>query len=308
MEFLSLGIGYGQRVTLTLKDINGETRSVDCHFAGFRFFMGRATCDSPGDIIPVFNATSKNGKMLNRHIYEHTKLDNIISIKTAEATGISSLPGNIPSLGRAVDNIEKTSRHFLEMVLKEMSVLFPGKKIRFDMDDRRNAAVYYYKHDSDVPDITAVCFKDGKVRYELEGEYTNEQDVTDSEIDVFSYTRILETVLENIRRPYVPEGCEDNFFSPDEQSWKDIPDVDPDKQPYLHSTLVLEELKADLWFESLSDEEKEAQFNGLKNTYEHTVKEHPENSRSFVQFINSDWERTEPRWKVYKIIHKKNHE
>lgn len=302
IEFLSLGLEAGQRVILTVNDFSSNTHSVDCHFNGYRIFAGKTRAYSPKDIVPVFHFTSKNGKMLNKRIHEFTMLENILQVDTSSRSFKDyNLPEDLKSLMKADENISTTCSNILMNVLKEMSILFPGKKVHFDLESDRVGVVAYFMHFQEVMDVRALCYRDGHIRYDLTGENGSEDGLEDGEVDNFSIPYLLVTLLKNIRTPYVPERCEDNFFDPARQTWRDIPDTDSESTPYLHMVEALGELKADSWYASLSNEEKEKFFEEYRTQYESNKEEHPENTQPFWWFINVKWNTLETRWKLFHL-------
>ena len=298
MEFLSLGIGYGQRVTLTLRDMCDNIKKVDCHFGGFRLFAGKTKVFSSRDVVPVFNVSSKNGRMLNKHIYESTMLENIIHVSVSERSLEDiDLSEDVRSLWNTSNNICSTCASVTRKILRDMSVLFPGKKVYIDMENERVGAVRYHKHGSDAVDIAALCYRDGHLLYDIESEYYNEKDVEDGLVDLFSEEQLLDCVLSNIRVPYVPEDCTDAFFNPEEQTWKDIPDVRREDMPELFGTYALQELRADQWFGSLTEEEKEKTFGSLRDRYARKTADGAAAGLTFCGYIDFSWKKMKPTWK-----------
>lgn len=302
IEFLSLGLKHGQRVSLTVKDHFDGEKTVTCHFSGFRIYAGRTKATKPDDIVPVFNITSGNGRMLNRHISENTWLDHIVSITPEDPSQTIPLTcEDVSGFVHTEYNIKACCKQTLSALLKEMSILFPGKKIYLDTDKERIGAVHYFRHGEAAGDITAVKHDNGTIRYDLSMEYDNEKELPEDDIEVFSVPSLLRRVLDSIREPFFPEYEEDPFLDPGTLSWNDVPETDASTFTVLHRTKVLSELMANLWYASLSDGEKLAIFSGLRSRYEMMKAEKPETELSFPAFIDREWNVLNPDWKALTL-------
>lgn len=134
IEFLSLGIKQGQKVTLHLKDSNkAGTVTVRAFFFGFRFEAYSSVAYKPEQIIPVFNKVAKNGKMLRAHIDQSTWPEYIEYIETDD--NAQTLDSDTAcSLLNATENLEQAAKRQVRGILKEMNTLFPGKRILLGPD------------------------------------------------------------------------------------------------------------------------------------------------------------------------------
>ena len=260
-EFLSIGLKHGQKCKVTIQNPTDKKASVfEVFFAGYRFYCNRTTGQTPDDIIPVFNEPTKNGKMSNKRFRaEYCWLGNIVNIEPAESGQAYLTKREVGGLDRAAMNSDARCRANLYDIVREMSTLFPGKKILIQ-PDIQVCAIDYTKHGCYACEIAAVYLDgDGQLVYDLGGNDYYAEAIPEKSVDpANSYAELLLSVLESIEDPVYGKEA----FIHEKTPWDTIPDVDYDKTPALGAAKCLKALKHNRWFDSLPLEKKQEYLAG----------------------------------------------
>lgn len=284
IEFLSYGLTEGQKVTLQLSNYyDDQVKPVTCFFAGFRNRYGRPKAHDQEDIIPVFHQMSANGRRLSKLTSEYTDLKYIRGVSAVDAPPESSGAEESRSIRSAVRNLEDAAFRQVKEILREMDMLFPGKKVFLDNDFNPATCVRWNKHCCFKGYIKAAGWKDGEPVFDLSMEMDLEKGLTIRDFDVFSYQALRCQLLDAIASGSAED---DSFFDPSAQSYKDIPTVDPGRFPVLHGCGALDRLRSQMWFDSLSPEQKEKCFEPLRNRYERFAKDE---ATDFPSYVRSFW-------------------
>lgn len=297
IEFLSLNITYGQKVNLKLSlPCYGKDKitSIVCFFSGFRNFAMKTKVVESNDIIPVFNKVAKNGKMKNEHLDLSTNLEYIKSISPMEDSPVILGADESAQMERVYANLNDSALVQVKGILKEMSVLFPGKKIHFGekpYDSRRPVAYAYQRYGCDTGEVVAAGWKDGAPVFDLSLSSSFEEDQHEEDFHIDSVLRLRTILLESIENPVSSEN-KNNFFEPDTDSFETVPEINEEDFPALYQSGALDTLKANKWFESLDENEKATTFDSLKARYHTAVDEG--SKESFIDFINDFWGSLEP--------------
>lgn len=295
IEFLSLGIKQGQKVTLHLKDSNkAGTVTVRAFFFGFRFEAYSSVAYKPEQIIPVFNKVAKNGKMLRAHIDQSTWPEYIeyIEMDDNARTLDSETAG---SLLNATDNLEQAAQGQVYDILKEMNTLFPGKRIQLGPDTYEVNVDYYLKYGCDSGYAVNAGWADGAPVFGLSLSCEYVENAASGSFSV-RWQEMLHALLEAIEYPAVDvEDKTENFIDTDTATWKDIPLPDPKACPVLDACGCLHDLRANLWFESLSDEDKKKEFDNLHKQYLHETES--DNTEEFARYLDTYWCSLKPKAK-----------
>lgn len=272
-ELLSLGMQYGHPYQVTIQTPCDETPSAETlFFAGFRIKNARNTADDATDIVPIFNLPNRSGKM-GRHRREglSTFLEFIHDIQPLETihgvddTGIPSSVDEAASLARTIGNTNNAALNALRILLTEIGILFPGRAVRLDDGNNPIGCTLYGKHGVKGCTILAVRADDN---HDIVFDVQTDDGDTDfglGEEDVApqNYAYLLAEVMRCIAKPRFPREQDDvtiETFIGDGTAPEDIPSVDEpadaSRYPALRRSLLLDELRGNIWFAHLTDTAK----------------------------------------------------
>lgn len=254
IEFLSLGLIPGKKYTVILKEKWAEEPvEQELYFKGFRFFYGRKTGDET-QIIPIFNETTKSGRMSPKHYNGiATWVEHIIDVKGTSPTQ-TYLYDDLLGLDRAISRIGLNVKRQTINLLQEMNELFPGKKITID-PDCACPATHYFKHGAQSVTITGAGIDaNGIPVFDIQGEFDNEKDIPAEMIEPDSWPYLEKCILDSIGSPFHDEDTE--TFIDEDATWKAIPLEKIKKSSILEKTGILLSLAADLWMRDLPFKKK----------------------------------------------------
>lgn len=296
IELLSHNLRHGDRVRLTCASTLGEEKTIECFFAGWRIMGGGNTTRTELDIMPVFREITKNGKMSNRKIDAWPVTENIVHIAKVNAAKDEAPyyeSNDYCSAYLAYHNIAKTARAQFTGIVGEMAKLFPGKKIRLDPTDEMIPCIDYNGEGPISCEITAIGYAEGKVVVDILDDVGPRANVPVTHLTNIDYVDLLDALLAAIRFPaedsFLEKGC----------GWTDVPDPreDVDNYPLLAAAGILTDLKANMWLESLTEEQKEKVLDTEPYKYMHArhLQNNPEESEAttpFLQWAEDQWYNT----------------
>ena len=261
IEFISIGLRYGQRCKVTIGGQADQTPvTYELFFAGFRFFCGRTTGYGRDDIIPIFNEPAKNGKMSYRRFRQTYWLNTLLSVEPADSEKTYLNRRDIDGLDRAIQRCDAACRDKLNEIVNEMDGLFPGKKILIQQAIRPGA-IYFDKNSCCSCLIDAVYVKDSKIVYDISDGYMTETTVPQNLVGIGTadnHAGLLLAVIDSIEDPVFS----DEGFIREDTPWTDIPDTDRKKTPALLAAGCLDKLKQNRWFDSLPLQRKQELLKG----------------------------------------------
>lgn len=258
IEFLSLNLRAGDKVTLTYrKSAAREPDTVVCFFDGYENILGHITPD-PEWIMPVFRECSKNGKMLSKRLAPYPYFSDIIAVEHVTNPGhpVREVidPAGSESLFNAVRNITRRAEAQARELLREMDLLFPGKKV-YLVSGFRPAVTGGW--------ILAVRYDNGNLVADIYNDIETVKDVSEQQADITDWPMLLHCLhhsVENAPDVFETEDAEDipDFFLCDGSggvlTHADIPDTQRDDFTLLDAAYVTDMLKARLWLDSLGDD------------------------------------------------------
>lgn len=257
IQFLSTGPVHGKAYDVTIKrpyEDKPETRRL--FFAGYRLKYGAMLSGSDDDIVPVFTDPTKNGKMGRAHS-SHTWTDYIISITPVDgAEGVAATTGldDAFSLAEAGWGLRRLAENNLLRLMREMNVLFPGKKIRVSID-RGCHVVQHFKHGCAACTILAVGLNEAgtSVTFDISDYECGEtyDDVEDEDFSIENYGHILHSVMASIADPAFDEYPDDEdeagtYFVQPGTDPESLPCTTKELTPILHRTGLLTKLNENL--------------------------------------------------------------
>lgn len=256
IELLSAGLAYGKAYNVTIQTYTDHTPVTErLYFGGFRLKNDSARVDNADSIVPVFMVPNEDGSMSRRvRSGLPTWLEFIVGIEPADLkNGLADFPmpmdgEEAEALSNSVWNITKRTHNNILRLLREMDVLFPGKKIRLDPENPV-CAVHYYRHGCESCTIEAVGLNAGKTDLVYDINYEcgdNESDVDDDNMGFENKAWLLSIVRDAIADPVFDEDGEDLTFITEGTKAEEIPDPDPEKTPFLYHSKIIERLKKNL--------------------------------------------------------------
>lgn len=295
IEFLSLDIKQGQKVTLHLKAPHSDaTEGIPAFFYGFRNYAYHGVAHGADEIIPVFNKVSSRGKKLRAHLDQSTWLDEIAYIEVQDGNDRPKTAEEASSLLSATENLEQAAQRQVHDILKEMSTLFPGKRILLGPDGYIVQADYYLKYGCDSGYVDSAGWEDGAPAYGLSLSCEHVDRAATGSFRVL-WQDMLHSLLQAIEDPIVEDCDKKNFVDTDTMTWKDIPLPDPKTCPVLDACGSLHALRANLWFKGLSDRQKRREFdNQLRHYLRNGGSDDPGKAAAF---IDSYWSGLKPKAK-----------
>ncbi len=312
IEFLSLGLKRGQKVTIHFKNtlrLKAVYPLVErAIFTGFRNYDYRETARSEEDIVPMFNKISKNGKKLNAHIDQPTHLPFIESI---------DVDNSVPTLGssdansilNAVENLQNAAHEQVLAIIKEMGTLYPGKRIILGSDTYEVNADYYLKYGCDSGYIVNVGWDDcdKNAVFGLSLSCQSVESATDGDFSV-NWLDMLHSLLLAIEYPTTDDDMMPGkgFYDPDTDTWKDVRLPDEKDCPVLFGSGCLHALRANMWFETLDTETKKQRFAGYYEDYQKgLIPFEGDMTSAFLKGLDEQWCNMAPDVKCRHLPDKK---
>lgn len=265
IEFLSCGPAYGKLYTVTSQTSVDDGPVVEnLYFGGFRLKFGKERVDCSQSIVPVFNLPKKDGGMSRKTRGFPLFLEFILSVEAAELSGGVSDKATVASLDDASGlanagwNIHSLAMNNLLRLMREMNVLFPGKKVYLD-PDFGCSVIQHFKHGCFSCSIIAVGINGAgnKVTFDLSdyecGDTFN--DVEEDECSIENSAYILHAVMESIAEPNFDEfddrfddeaSGRNNFFVLPETDPENISDPTIPRTPMLFRSGIIAILKKNL--------------------------------------------------------------
>ena len=311
IEFLSLGLKRGQKVTIHFKNtlrLKAVYPLVErAIFTGFRNYDYRETAHDAEDIVPMFNKISKNGKKLNAHIDQPTYLPFIESI---------DVDNSVPTLGssdansilNAVENLQNAAHEQVLAIIKEMGTLYPGKRIILGPDTYEVNADYYLKYGCDSGYIVSVGWDDcdKNAVFALSLSCQSVESATDGDFSV-NWLDMLHSLLLAIEYPVTDDEMPGKgFYNPDTDTWKDVRLPDEKDCPVLFGSGCLHALRANMWFETLDTEAKKQKFASLYDDYQKgLIPFEGDMTSAFLKGLDEQWCNMAPDVKCRHLPDKK---
>ena len=308
LEFVAHNLQYGQKVSLTLKN---RKEPIVCFFKGVRNWMG-SRVGMPDRLIPVFTQVTKKGTRSSRELEQYTSLDEIISIQPYDTTLLPLEQIHSWWLGTRV--AETIAENELKAIMKEIAEIFPGKRIPFKEEFNKGVSVMesHGGMDSEFPGTIVSLGVNDK------GEFMFLQLDTNDNVDIYHESRVhvsnfsellyylVEAVMEPADKGEAPDYLveEENVLFLSDYTHETLPKADPKKHPTLHGLQIIEVLRANLWWDGLSDSEKAkiAKEDGEHFTF--WMKLYPNlfipEDLSDIDKINLIWKVMPNNWKTYK--------
>jgi hypothetical protein len=308
IEFLSLGIKAGDKIRVTYDNhIKSKPEHADVFFKGFRIWSGSRVERNPDRLIPVFNKTTKDGKRSRNEYDGYFGLEEIIDIEFLnektnlvkylnERNDYFDVPA-LPSIANIFENLESRARQQLFQLVKELDDLFPDLQVALNeyekawRDDGYNNISYpthvvsvgYWKgHGKSLDNICLnIVSKHDNGLYEL-----------DKDIYVEDCYRLLSNTISSIINPEeidkedIEEHDVIDFHS---MAWEDIPTAQREKHPYLFNTKILERLRVEKWWKTLTDDQIKTIFPEVYNIIiKHKYADRPE--KDYASHVRMEWE------------------
>lgn len=298
IEFLSLNIEAGDKVSLTYRKYTSrKPDTVVCFFDGYEIVLGH-TVNNPEWIIPVFRECSKNGKMLSKRLSPNPYFSDIVSVERVTVPGspIREVidPAGSESLFNAVCNITRRAEAQARELLREMDLLFPGKKVYLASGFRPAVTGGW---------ILAVRYDKGGIVADIYNDIETNKDVNEQQAEITDWPTLLHCIhhsIENAPDVFETEDAEDipDFFLCDGKGsvlgHADIPDTQRGDFPLLDAGYVTDMLKARLWLDSLNDDRLPELFPSQYESWKKTCGMVP-----FPVWLRAGW-RTLPRNTRYR--------
>lgn len=255
LEFLSIcqleDISPMDKVTVTFKELN-RTITKKCVYGGLRYPHCNEMVNHPFILLaPVFLKSTRSGAGIGHA----PSFRDIIEFHSEDPEAFTLLrPDEARSITRMADSLQEHCRMQAFSILKEMSVLFPGKKILFNPDGAPAGDMC----DHDLHDhgcIHAVKYDpaQGAIVYDFSGfDYVQGTPF----VEVVNWCELLDLLMEAVMDPVVitdsftgkvnEERMEDSFADPRSADWRVLPDPSEESAPVLHALGLIETLKANL--------------------------------------------------------------
>lgn len=255
IQFIAYGLSPGQEVELDLKNTKEPIR---CFFKGFRVFMGSRVALGINDLVPLFCERTKAGKMGKAKIKHPTHFRYINQIRPLKHS-VFSLE-DIKGWRLASMQMNTTTYPMICKIINEMASIFPGKRIPLHPDYRSRVRVMDFENDStnERPGyiLTIGTDENGYINFEIELDGQVKLCV-EEEVDIENYSRLLDNLAQSIVRP--PQEKDTGTLNAqttlrlNDYTYKTLPCVND--KPYV--TEILQQLRVNLWWRSLSEKEKE---------------------------------------------------
>lgn len=311
LEFFASNLNRRQKVKLIWRHPSSDNvKEVICFFKGYRNYCEKRVVDNADDIIPVFCECTKNGKMSNRELRDYIKLEDIANIEILGP--FSNIPTpQVPNWNNAVNVINKVARQQILAILKDMDSLFPGMSVPLSKDgDPRLVLSVAESHggvDIEYPGVVlSLSCKDGHIVYEIDQDVETFKGT--SGVFVPNFAEVLDALVNSILDP--PAGDEDDEIPGQDcirlhdYTWETLPLADKDKQPTLFELGLLEQLRVNLWWESLSEKDKTDLMNGkfkqkVEDYYQANYLDKGTPDTSYAAKCDLYWGLFDADWKYY---------
>lgn len=313
LEFVAHNLQYGQKVNLILQN---RKEPIVCFFKGVRNWMG-SRVGMPDRLIPVFTQVTKKGTRSSRELDQYTSLDEIISIQPYETALLPLEQIHSWWLGSRV--VETIAENELKAIMKDIAEIFPGKRIPFKEEFNKGVSVTesHGGMDSEFPGtIVSLGINDnGELMFQLDTN-DNVNIYHESRVHVSNYSELLNYLIEAIVNPVRKDEVydlveeDDNILFFRDYTHENLPKADCQKQTGLHHLQILELLRANLWWDGLSDSEKAKIAKEDGEHFTLRMKLHPNllipEDLSDIDKINLIWEVMPNNWKTYKYAFSQN--
>ena len=259
IEFISLNLKAGDKVSLTYRKTAGGTpMCVTCFFDGYETILGQIS-NSPEWILPVFRECSKNGKMLSRRLPSFPYFSDIVSVERVPQAGevvqeVIDGAGS-ESMFNAVRNIIRRAEAQARELLREMDILFPGKKVYLVSGYRPSVA---------AGTILAIHSNKGRILVDAYNDIETMEGLDEEQAAVTDWPMLLHCLHHSIKNaPDVfetedPEDVPDFFLCDGEGGvirHEDIPDATHEDMPVLYDSFITDMLKARLWLDTVGEDD-----------------------------------------------------
>ena len=300
LEFIALNLKSDQKVELTYIDPmafgKGEAKTVECFFRGLTSDLKPSAVifDNIEDLRPVFVLPNKNGKPQRKRVDNYIRFRDIISIwpdRSAAARPVI-YPSEIEGYSKGVTAAQDLALLQIQDIADEMATLFGGKRIQLNYPCR--VEIIYDSHvgiDMSTPvDILSVGYNQKALYPEFEVDNDAYREILSvDELCIDDPILLLGELMDAIRHPCYDEPleCCVDLVAMD---WKSIPDPEPSQAPVLFRIALLQGLRAERWFESLSLEDKRRIFLPVENPIRASFKKKEgREPESFEEAIGVYW-------------------
>lgn len=269
LEFLSHNLRFGDKVELTIKYYDRSQKTITAFFHGFRILDGRHISIG-NNLYPMFKKMNKNGKMSREYTDEYTSLETIKSITKLTEDATHFMPEELPSIQKCTYIKNHLAKKQITAICKELATLFPDKWIPLPSSGELDCALW----DEHGGIALATGMNILRIRYGKEGEkegylvcaapdYAEPNIYPSWRHDLeYSPLALLRVLVQDIAlEGELPEtaGEEGDCINFSALPWRTFPLAGPGC-PVLKNMGLLELLRYNLWWKSLSPQEKEAVF------------------------------------------------
>lgn len=203
LEILALCLRYGEKVKIYYgPSDNKKVSEAVAYFAGY-YTSGKEYIRNANDLLPVFKAVTKDGKMSNRFLNDLKAWppSSIRAITKIEKEPIN--PDDVPAFLSLDRTIKKESRDCIVSLLTRYTKMHPGRpKLWFDGENLIGGTVYT-KHDSYACSVYAISLVDGKLLYDVSTDMDNETGIEN--VEITDKIGLLDSVLKAIKGPNKPD-------------------------------------------------------------------------------------------------------
>lgn len=294
LEFFAYNMQPGQMADVTVKDGNGQ-KTIRCYFYAFKSRYDYKIMNGTKDLIPVFVfPNKKNGEMGKTYVKEIHSFDDILSIGFGDSWAPAITMNEIYGYVSGSYSPECLAEIQIRNIVKEMSRLFPGKRIH--INGPGTPAAVFESHGGiktgATVNIISVGYDNqtGKYNVEVEGDCYNGIYDPDN-LTIKSYPILLEDIMTSVAYPEeIDRENKEDYIDLASIRYAAIPRVWPNNTPTLFKTMLIDELRCNKWWKTLSDGKKRRLFavGEAQVNYAYTRK-HGKEPNTFNEAIEDYW-------------------
>ena len=263
-EFQALCLTPAQKVILTLKKSprSEETEDIVCFFSGYKTCYGQRFFESCDELMPIFRKPTSHGKISSAYARDFLQFDEIVKVTPADSENISLVKTDkIDSVVNGLQTLDDTLFAQCEAIVREMNELFPDIKIPFDEGDEPNV-ILYTKDGITNGLIQNICIRGGELRFTVNDmEFVSV--CTKKDIAIHSIPDLLRGLMMSIKDP--TSDMQDICGHPFDLPYNEIPAADAVRHPVLTKLGLLETLRHNKWWYTLSEEKRQGIISELQS-------------------------------------------